>query len=62
MKLKDAVINYRSEKLITQEQFALEVGISLSTIIRVEKGESVSTLTKAKIANFLSMNVEDMEG
>lgn len=56
MRLKDAVINYRSEKLITQEQLALQCGISLSTIIRIEKGEKVSTLTQAKMVKFLKLN------
>lgn len=56
MELKDEVINCRSEKLLTQEQFALQCGVSLSTIIRIEKGENVSTLTRAKIEKFLKSN------
>ena len=61
MKLKDALINYRSEKLITQEQLSIESGISISTIIKLEKGEKPSTLTKAKIANYLGCKIEDLE-
>lgn len=61
MKLKNALINYRSEKILTQEEVANQTGLSIATIIKVEKGESVSTLSKAKIANYLGIDLEDIE-
>lgn len=61
MKLKDALKMYRSKKLLTQEQVAIEIGISLSTLIKAEKGEAVSTLTKAKIVNYLGLSMKDVE-
>ena len=61
MKLKDIMIKYRSSYLITQEQLAIETGVSISTIIKAEKGEKVSTLSKAKIANYIGYKIEDLE-
>lgn len=61
MRLKDALKMYRSKKLLTQEQVAIEIGISLSTLIKAEKGEAVSTLTRAKIINYLGLNMKDVE-
>ena len=61
MKLKNALINYRSEKILTQEEVANQTGLSIATIIKVEKGESISTLSKAKIANYLGIDLEDIE-
>lgn len=61
MKLKDIMLKYRSDKVITQEQLAIEVGVSTSTIIKAEKGEKVSTLSKAKIANYIGYKIEDLE-
>lgn len=61
MKLKNALINYRSEKILTQEEVANQTGLSIATIIKAEKGESVSTLSKAKIANYLGIDLEDIE-
>lgn len=61
MKLKDALKMYRSKKLLTQEQIAIEIGISLSTLIKAEKGEPVSTLTRAKIINYLGLSMKDVE-
>lgn len=61
MKLKDIIIKYRSEKLLTQEQIALEIGVSIGTIIKIEKGEKASMLVKAKIANYLNIDINEIE-
>ena len=61
MKLKDVIIKYRSEKLLTQEQIALEIGVSIGTIIKIEKGEKASMLVKAKIANYLNIDINEIE-
>lgn len=61
MKLKDVIVKYRSEKLLTQEQIALEIGVSIGTIIKIEKGEKASMLVKAKIANYLNIDINEIE-
>lgn len=61
MVLKDALIQYRSNKVWTQERMANEIGISLCTYVNIENGKEASMLTKAKIANFLGVDISDLK-
>lgn len=61
MQLKDMLLQYRTSKLWTQERMAKEIGISLVTYVGIENGkQDISMLTKAKIANFLGININEI--
>lgn len=60
MRLKDVMLKYRSNYLITQEQLAQATGVSVVTIIKAEKGEKISILSKAKIANYIGYKIEEL--
>lgn len=59
--LKDILLQYRSSKIWTQEKMAEEIGISLCTYVNVENGKEPSMLTKAKIANFLGLDISQIK-
>lgn len=48
------VKEFRLAKLYTQRQMAVALGISLATLCRIEAGDSVADLTRAKIEKFLN--------
>ncbi len=51
----------RKRKKITQEELARAVGVTRQTIIAIEKGKYLPSLTLAlKIAKFLGLKVEDI--
>lgn len=48
--LKDKILSYRKEHLMTQREFASRCGVDTNTISRLETGKhSASKLTEAKI-------------
>lgn len=49
---------FRMKKEMTQPQLAILLGVSLSTIERIEAGGSISDLTHAKIVNRMQNNGE----
>lgn len=61
MKMKDLVLNYRCQNEISQEEMANKLGVSIVTMVSIEKGKDVSFLTKSKVANFFEMKLEDLE-
>ncbi|MGH9574593.1 MAG: helix-turn-helix transcriptional regulator [Candidatus Acidiferrales bacterium] len=44
---------YKLAVPMTQRQFAAAVGISHVTVVRVERGDKVTSMTRAKIERFL---------
>lgn len=54
MALKDKVISYRKEHLMTQKEFASRCGVHEMTINRIEHGASASFMTESKIEKAMS--------
>jgi DNA-binding XRE family transcriptional regulator len=48
----------RLDMLLTQPQFARWVGVSRPTIARIERGDPIADLTRARIEKMLSQKVE----
>lgn len=61
MKLKDLVIQYRGENNMTQEEFSKACRVSKPTLVKIERGDIVSSLTMSKVAIFLGYNYSDLE-
>ncbi len=58
-KVNNQVSKYRTEKQLTQENFAAEIGVSRQTVIALEKGNyTPSILLALKIATFFKTPVE----
>jgi len=47
----------RRSKRLTQEELAKEVGLSSRTIIKAEKGESVSITTMRKLEEYFNQTI-----
>ena len=59
--ISNNVKKLRTEKNITQEEFASACGVSRQTVIAIEKGNYVPSLLLAlEIANFFKLPVEDI--
>ena len=61
----DAMINnvhkYRKIKKLTQEELALQVGVTRQTIISIEQGKYIASLPLAlKIAKIFDVSVEEV--
>ncbi len=55
------VNKFRTERKVTQEEFAQAVGVSRQTIIAIEKGKyTPSVLLSLKIAKYFALPVEDI--
>lgn len=53
MKFSDAIKTIRRKTLLSQSDFAKEIGVSFSTVNRWENGKAISNLCKLKlIKNF----------
>lgn len=48
MNLSHAIKKIRQKSLLTQEQFAIEIGVAFSTINRWENGKAVPNITAMK--------------
>ena len=65
-KVKNKCVNIRLKEIrlstgVTQEELARAVSVTRQTIIAIEKGKYLPSLTLAlKIANFFNKNVEDI--
>ncbi len=58
---KNAVRKFRTDKNLTQEALANEVGVSRQTIIAIEKGGYTPSVTLAlKLAQMLQTSVESL--
>lgn len=58
---KTAVREHRSQKALTQEELATQVGVSRQTIIAIEKGGYTPSVTLAlKLAHALNATVESL--
>jgi len=49
MKLSSAILRYRAYEDISQAEFAARVKLDRTTILRAERDEKISRLSKAKI-------------
>jgi transcriptional regulator with XRE-family HTH domain len=56
----EIVFAAREERGLTQTQFAAAVGVSMSTIYEVERGQRPSVSTVAKVAAFLGRKPADL--
>ena len=57
--IKNQVSDFRLKKGVTQEEFALAVGVTRQTVIAIEKGNyTPSVLLALKIAKFFKQPVE----
>lgn len=55
------VYTLRSDKKLTQEEFAQKIGVSRQTVIAIEKGNyTPSVLLSLKIATVFGVSVEDI--
>lgn len=52
-KLANLIVKIRAEKKYDQLTMAKEIGISLNTLVKVEKEKDVTKLTYFKIINYL---------
>jgi putative transcriptional regulator len=59
--MKNSIKVFRAKANITQEQLATALGVYRQTIIAIEKGKYVPSLTLAfRIARHFKVNVEDI--
>jgi putative transcriptional regulator len=59
--MKNNIKVFRAKENITQEHLAVTLGVYRQTIIAIEKGKYVPSLTLAfKIARFFNVGVEDI--
>lgn len=62
MALKDKIISYRKEHLMTQKEFASRCGVDQNTISRLETGKHrASALTEAKIEQAMNKPITTKE-
>lgn len=53
--IKTRVKEFRLARLWTQKQMAAAVGVSVGTIMNIERGNTVSDLTQAKVDRFINL-------
>lgn len=59
--IRNNVYDLRTQKGVTQEEFARAVGVSRQTVIAIEKGNyAPSVMLALKIAQFFNTKVEDI--
>ena len=59
--MKNNIHDYRKKKKMTQEDLAKIVGVTRQTIISIEQGKYVASLSLAlKLAKIFEVNVEDL--
>ena len=59
--ITNEVNKFRTERQVTQEEFAQTVGVSRQTIIAIEKGKyTPSVMLSLKIAKYFGLPVEDI--
>ena len=58
--LRNLVLEYRSSKNMTMEDFANLIGVSPPTIAKIERGEMPSKLVIAKVAHLLGVSYGDL--
>ena len=59
--ITNQVNKFRTERQVTQEEFAQAVGVSRQTIIAIEKGKyTPSVMLSLKIAKYFALPVEDI--
>jgi transcriptional regulator with XRE-family HTH domain len=56
----NGVRDARVSALLTQEQLAEKAGVDTSTIVRAERGEGISYLSKERIARALGLGRRDL--
>lgn len=56
--LSKRVKDFRLARLWTQKQLAAAMGVSVGTIMNIERGASVSDLTRAKVERFINLQTE----
>lgn len=69
MKMKDVMIKFRLNKIISKKRLCEKIGITIPTFRKIENGnfQSMSTMLKAKVIKFLKSenininNIEDIE-
>lgn len=59
MALRDKVISYRKEHLMTQKELASRCGVTKETISRIERGNNASLFTQAKIEKAMSKPISN---
>ena len=60
-KLKNRIKVQRAIKNITQEELAIEIGVTRKTINTIENGKFVpSTILAIRLAQFFNIKVEDL--
>lgn len=50
--------DFRLERLWTQKQMAAAIGVSEGTIVNLERGDSVSDLTRSKVEKYINLQVQ----
>lgn len=68
MEIKEAIKQYRADKIMSQEELCEEIGISIPTLRTIENGNfrNMSTMLKGKVIKFLKNkkidinNIEDI--
>ena len=59
--MKNKVKSYRVEASLTQEELADKIGVSRQTIIAIESGKYLPSITLAfKLAKLFQVNIEDI--
>ena len=59
--MKNKVKGYRVEASLTQEELADKIGVSRQTIIAIESGKYLPSITLAfKLAKLFQVNIEDI--
>ena len=59
--MKNNIYDYRKKKKMTQEDLAKMVGVTRQTIISIEQGKYVASLSLAlKLAKIFEVKVEDL--
>ena len=59
--MKNNIYDYRKKKKMTQEDLAKMVGVTRQTIISIEQGKYVASLSLAlKLAQIFEVKVEDL--
>lgn len=58
--LKDLVLDYRAKHNLSASEFAKLAGVTLPTVLKIERGEKPSRLVVAKVANALGMSYGEL--
>ena len=59
--MKNTISQLRKQRKITQEELAIEVGVTRQTITSIETGKYIASLPLAfKIAKFFDMSIEEI--